>query len=133
MGSPFRLRQLLPGGSLRHIGPRRTLIDPGTQHSDFPSSQSRTSRRHLEAILSTGYTQNQRALVTAPNNDCRSRIPALERRFLLVEAQAIHLHARPVALVAFRVQDGFDVAHEIDLRLNQGRQFFLRSLKAWGN
>jgi hypothetical protein len=38
-----------------------------------------------------------------------------------------------VTLVALRVQNGFDIANKINLRFEWGWQFFLSSLKYWGD
>ena len=78
------------------LGPLDTLIDPGTQQSDFFRSEVGAHRRH-EFLTDSCHQADEAALGALAGDNVHTGGAALERGFLLVQAQAAHLLLRAMA------------------------------------
>ena len=120
-GNPFR--------------PGRALIDPRPQQAHLLGGQFGPFLRHQTVGFQTGHEMDQVAFPAVAGDDGLAGIRFAKEQRAVVEAEAALVVAAAVALEALLLEDGLDVADEVDRFGGGGREFgqiFRRNLGPGG-
>src|SRR5687767_3702786 len=108
--------------------PTHSLINPGPQHPDLFRSQLRPLHWHDVIGVKAGNELDEMAFRALTRSGDRAIVAALENRLARVELETALILAAPVAFDTTGLEDGLDVAGEID-RAGGGRRQLLKLLR----
>ena len=115
MSGPFHDAVCLAGG------PRRALIDPDAQETDFVGRQPRALGGHHDPFaVEAGREQHDPAGIALSGHEGRPTPAAGKRVGPLIEPEPSLLDVRPVTTMAPLAQKRFDVGGEVDFAMYRG-------------